>query len=296
MGKKKKNDWSGSVFIRHTPKAKIFKKPGRIKELFEQNIIAIDFGNKKNKNPNKVKRKKHERTALETLQACHKKGAIVCAEYSYSEDGSKKATKMLVGKIIKNKTTIQPKKILNKLVNRTMKLESCLDPIPIDSPAYILMAAIRPRGGTIAKYSSRSSKLVKAIFSKKPLPLKVGSLIPAQLEIICYEYLKRKKKLDALLLPIGRTLQYVDIYGIDKKGKKYVFAQVTQSKDAQKIKDKIELLNKHKGDKSVLFFFGPKDKEPEHPGIKYIPVETVFKKFKKSDMIKAMLPRNYLKT
>lgn len=288
-----KND--GPIFIRHNQEAVIFMKPGRATELFNQNLIAIDFGPNRHKYP-----KGEEGRALTKLRACRKKGAIVCAEYSEKDE----PTKIVVSKIRRN-TRMRYKIILNKRIPKTFELDKNLrQVIPIGSHGYMLLKAIRPRQGTVRTFRRLSSiQCVEAIFNKKSLPLKVGSLTPEQLEVICYEYLRDKKGLSRLIMPIGRTLQDVDIWGISKDGKD-IFAQVTHSEDANKIGDKLVDLKSHKshmGKKSVLFFFGPENEKHKCSGtectdINYIPVEVVFKEFKKSDMITAMLPRNYLKT
>ncbi len=292
-------------FIRHTKKAtnipeQIIKKRRNRKRL----LIAIDFGNKKiTKSIYRGATPSHK-GALNILAECCNNGAIVCAEYCYDEK-----TKMFIGKI--EPQTIRKCNILGKTIYNTLQLNKKREITATCHPkTYALLTVIRPsQRGTIARYRQPSSKkIVEAIFKRESLPREAGSLTPAQLEVLCYEWLRKCGKLDALLLPIGRNMEAVDIHGIAKNDKN-IFAQVTHSKDAKKIGKKVEKLKNRKGKNSVLFFFGPENQlekyrgNKKYKGINFkFSTEKVFKKLDEDKysiypkMIKAMLPRDYLKT
>ncbi|HNT24167.1 MAG TPA: hypothetical protein PKM21_07375 [Anaerolineales bacterium] len=81
--------------------------------------------------------------------------------------------------------------------------------------------------------------------------------------------------LKALLLPIGRNLLDIDIFGIDNYDSK-VFAQVPYSNQQSEVARKLQLLKHYKGHNPRLVFFGPAACEILDPEVNYIPVEKVF--------------------
>jgi len=78
-----------------------------------------------------------------------------------------------------------------------------------------------------------------------------------------------------LLLPIGRGLPDVDIYGIGERGEN-VIAQVTHSSNRRTIADKIRRLKEYQSDGTTLVFFGPKACRVNDPVVQYIAIENVF--------------------
>lgn len=121
----------------------------------------------------------------------------------------------------------------------------------------------------------------------------VDNLAPSQLEVICYEYLRSNQLLDALVLPIGRSLPDIDIYGIDKGGHK-ILAQVTHGRVITK---KLAQLKRFQNPNAKLIFFGPKASRFEDPLVQFISIEQVFASFWEADvnsihhrLIEEMLP------
>jgi hypothetical protein len=146
---------------------------------------------------------------------------------------------------------------------------------------HLLLSAIRPRYKTITDWDSAEEYLT-AILQKRPLKPIVDSLAPCQLEVICYEFLRASQHLYGLLLPIGRTLRDIDIFGMDKDGNK-ILAQVTHS---EYISRKLEQLFKYQNQGTKLFFFGPGVSEPQvtkNMQIQYVPIEQVFRYFWEAD-------------
>jgi hypothetical protein len=116
---------------------------------------------------------------------------------------------------------------------------------------------------------------LNALFFNKILPREVASLAPAQLEVLCYEYLRYKDLLNSLILPIGRSLPDIDIYGINKSGEK-ILAQVTQSHNKKVIERKLDVLKNYQSLNSKLIFFGPKEMLQEDSLVAYKTIEQVF--------------------
>jgi len=261
------------IFIRH----KWDGKEQVLKDLFQQGKIAIRYDNIRSINPNDYKQVK-SKSSLKLLKKCCKEGAFVGAVYRKYKPSS-----MLVGKI-KPGSKIKAELYDNgDMILKTVKLFSHREASPI------ILLANQPRFSTICKWHTVEKQLEDIVNGKK-ISFDVHSLHPSQLEVICYEYLRKKGILKALLIPIGRTLRDVDIYGIDSKGGE-VMAQVTFNDNKGY---KMRQLQKYAHKNIYLYFFGP-DSEINRKinGIKYITVEKVFAELKKNpvhhQMIKKML-------
>jgi hypothetical protein len=120
-----------------------------------------------------------------------------------------------------------------------------------------------------------AQKYLEAVLKGEKIPWLVGSLAPCQLEVICYEYLRLKGILKALVMPIGRTLRDIDIYGIADGGES-IIAQVTHSVSHRTIRGKLERLKKYQSADTILVFFGPKSCRFQDAGVQYIAIESVF--------------------
>jgi hypothetical protein len=189
-----------------------------IDELWSKRLIAVYFENKPSTKPEDYD--SAGKKALERLGRCCKSGAIVGVAVGAKfkvHSGS-----MLVGEI-ESGSKVEAKDF-GGFIYKTVQLKNAREVYYRDYP---LLAAIQPRLTTITDWPS-AQKYLEAILGKEKVPCEVGSLHPSQLEVICYEYLRMKKVLSNLLMPIGRTLQDVDIVGIDSQGKN-IFAQVTGS-------------------------------------------------------------------
>lgn len=150
----------------------------------------------------------------------------------------------------------------------------------------------------ISKYPGLFSKIPRqTAFSGWPIAIKTLNLalsgaVPeinsaedlddSQLEVLCYEYLRTTGRLAHLLLPIGRTLQSLDIVGVTKTHEK-VLAQVTFHR-ANDIAWKIEALKSaaDETEKTNLFFFYNDNAtvKPNASGIEFIGISLVFNHFK----------------
>ena len=84
-------------------------------------------------------------------------------------------------------------------------------------------------------------------------------------------------QLSALVMPIGRGLPDIDIYGIRSDGCK-VIAQVTHAHKKPAVADKCKQLSEYAGEDTDLIFFGPRSGQEhcERDVIRYIPIEDVF--------------------
>jgi hypothetical protein len=107
-----------------------------------------------------------------------------------------------------------------------------------------------------------------------------SNLYPALQEVACSEFLRLHKNpryptLSFLLLPVGKTLADVDIYGVGHHGNK-IFAQVTYHKKGSKASHKKEevLRNYRQPENSLVYFCRCSGPAFEN-GILFIAIEEV---------------------
>jgi hypothetical protein len=291
----------GSYFIRHT--SKIAVSEDDINKIFDENKIAIHFpGNGADDSESiepddRIYSKPSDNAAIRCFRKLSQEGGYVWAQY-YTKPG-----KVKIGKVNPQKhevlfsrwvkTSNGPKRGIGDIAKlKALKMENVQE---LRVSEVMAMCAARPRQGTIREWHCIKERLkyrVEGIQS----PIDLDSLIPGQLEAVCAEYLRRGDlkdcpTLEVLLLPVGRTLQDVDIYGY-AKGKKRIFAQVTNRPvDERTCKQKIEKLELYQGAANHLVFFCkcPELKKGEN-GILFVPLSQVFEWLKSNeDYVKAFL-------
>jgi hypothetical protein len=253
-----------TVYIRHNF--------GQYKEVLEclwtNRLIAIHYADIESTNPDDYE-VAGKRSMRRLSQYC-KSGAIVGAAYTaFIHD------KMLVGEI-EIGSIIKPCHVNTNTngVCLVLKVVEIKNPKVVSYEDYPLLLAIQPRLGTVMGWPS-AEKYLAAILAGRCLDRDVSSLAPGQLEVMCYEYLRCQGILKALLLPIGRTMMNVDIFGLGENGEN-VIAQVTQSNDQKTIEEKFKRLKSEKFQNSKLFFFGPEQCRINNQGVNYVAIEEVF--------------------
>lgn len=249
-----------AVFIRH----KLSSTVEILEDLWSKRKIAVHYANVRSTNPKDYD--KAGKNALNRLWKYCDEGAIVGATFRKI-----KPTKMIVGIIEKGSKVEWTDEYGDEFVYKTVQLKKSIE---ISFHDYPLLAAIRPRLATVTGWPS-AEKYLLAIFGERKIDPTVKSLSPSQLEVICYEYLRAKGILKVLLLPIGRALPDIDIFGLDESGKS-IIAQVTHSLDRKKVREKFEQLAEYKTTNSRLFFFGPEACRIDNPSIRYLAIEIVF--------------------
>jgi hypothetical protein len=86
---------------------------------------------------------------------------------------------------------------------------------------------------------------------------------------------ERLPRLRYLLLPVGRTLEDVDIYGLAEDGRE-IFAQVTYlSRESKPAQEKIEKLNGYSSGDAHLVFFGSGSGQRQEKGVVFVSVDEV---------------------
>lgn len=144
------------------------------------------------------------------------------------------------------------------------------------------LRAGKPRQGTIVRWHKCGKRLADLVEGNDPRT-EWENLSTEQQEAVCAEFLRHHGghhggehlRLDFLLLPVGRTLKDVDIYGLDASGSE-LFAQITYRKpDDGPFKDKLEKLTQYTNanrNTKLVFFCDCTDATKEK-GVHFIPVD-----------------------
>jgi hypothetical protein len=249
-----------AVYIRHN----MASTPEILEDLWANRQIAIHYEDLRSINPDDYKAR--GKNALRRLHRYCESGVMVGVACRRIRKAS-----MLVGILPKGSKIKWIDKYGEQYIYKVVTLENTSVISYIDYP---LLAAIQPRYATITKWDKARDTLEAAINGMEIIP-NVNSLAPSQLEVICYEYLRMKGILKALLLPIGRNLQNIDIFGIGDEGK-IIVAQVTHGAYQEKTNEKLNTLKEYNRNNTTLIFFGPGSHKISDPIVRYIPIEDVF--------------------
>ncbi len=231
-------------------------------KLFKENKIAIVFENKDSINPEDYG--KYGKSALRLLNEFCERGVVIAADYPTVNQAS-----IFLGEI-KAGTLIKPINIYG-IWYKTVTIENIKE---IPYLKYPILKTIRPIINTISRWP-KAEKILPYIYNDEPLPFEVSSLTFEQLELICSEYLRIHKVINAPLLKVGGSQPKIDISGIGIDNKK-VYAQVSFKESKKEIEKKVELLKAFESKDSILIYFGPKNSSVNFKDIIYISIEDVF--------------------
>lgn len=246
--------------------------------MWDDKVIALDYEPVQSVDPENYKNAA-SRKAISRLTRYCESGALVGADFRnlYND-------KMLIGEISPG----------SKIEFRTYGSYPYYKVVPLVKARYVsyldypVLMTMQPRLAAITGWPSMK-RLLHSLVNRYPLPANVYTLDIGQLEVLCYEYLLANRLIAHLLLPIGRTLRDIDIYGIDPSGRK-VAAQVTFSKSEQTILDKSSRLSKFED--AILYMLCPEEMTSlDCANITFIGIETVFDYFHGSDLLRLMLPK-----
>lgn len=269
-------------FIRHTSVLEISQSDAM--EMFEQGIIGIHYGSDYIDHPSELLDPNFydENSAIRSmvyLTELAKTGGYIWSDYS-------SISKSLVGRVKPGSRVFlkefSPTKnheyfSKNKLYMKCIELD---EPQEVEINKHLAMRARRPRQGTFVKWHKSLGNIEKIIQGKTTIEY-WGDLTPDQQEILVYEYLRKfssdEYHIKHLLMPIGRTMKDVDIYGVNRF-ERQVFVQVTNSREVQ---HKVEALKQYPG---LLIYAGNVDTRIEN-GIKFINVEDIFNFFKADSLL-----------
>lgn len=247
-----------AVFIRH----KLTSSPDILEDLWASRLIAVHYASIPSTEP--ADYEQAGRRALTRLWKYCESGAVVGATYR-----AIRPDEMMIGEIVPRSEVRL--KHYGELIYKTVRLDNVTE---VTYQDYPLLAAIQPRGGTVTGWPSAQDHLA-AILSGGRVPWSVESLAPGQLEVICYEYMRMKGTLRCLVLPIGRGLPDVDIFGLNDSGET-VLAQVTHSPSRRVVQRKLQRLKAHQSAGVTLVLFGPQSCHVKDATVWYVSIEHVF--------------------
>ncbi len=256
-----------AVFIRH----KQFATSEILQDLWNRREIALHYADIRSTNPDDYEHA--GKVALLRLHGYCQAGAIVAASYRQVVPGI-----ILVGIIPPGSQISWTDRYGESFIYKVVQLQNVKEVSLIDYP---ILGAIQPIKGAISGWPSAQA-ILNSIVNDLPIEPAVHNLSPAQLEVICYEYLQMKAILNALLMPIGRNLLDIDIVGMGDEGRK-IFAQVSFT--MEQVGRKLQLLREYKSTATDLYYFGPRSQEISEPDIRFIPIETVFEALQNSDNV-----------
>lgn len=252
-------------FIRH----KWDDKPGMAKALSDRELIGLHYNDINSDNPNDYAGR--GRSAIQRLHSLVNGSGedLVCADYSINDKAF-----MLIGPLDLEygfKAEAIGDENGRKYWIKTAKLKN---PKRVYYSSFPVLMATWPRGGTIVRWK-QTEQMINILFENGKLPRDISSLAPAQIEGLCTSYLFDMKRIAVLGLPIGRTMKDWDIWGVSKDGKR-VIAQVTHSRDGQKLQWKEERM---KSDAEQRLIFAPESERESINGVEFVSLEEVWKHF-----------------
>jgi hypothetical protein len=282
-----------TYFVRHTDKLGIDEES--FDKLLKKKLIFIHFPFKNSTNeeedcislnPDDYMNKTAKR-AIGCLKKLAEDGGYVCAEYRTLKGA-------IVGKVEpgtsielnkEGRWRSQPNRIA---VLKTLSLTKIKE---IEPGKYSKFSFGRPIHGTICQWRNVKER-IECLVDDKPLEPILKNLSPAQLEVLCSEYLRSGKhgnlpQIGSFLLPVGRTLKDIDIAGITETGE-IVYSQVTY-KNIDQSKEKLDKLKKYQSNDSHLIFFCDVT-EPQQDGcVSVYPIDMVFEEYCKTPLGKKWL-------
>lgn len=254
------------------------------------------------------------KAAVTRLLNYSESGAIVVADYSSSYyTGSKPKNPKTVNIGILPEQTIvkvecyepesdERKEYKHGLFYKQVKLQNV---VPLRQADRALILAIHPRGNTVIHWE-KGEEAIRFIYKRtlgltpRPSELSFKMLFPAQQEVLCSEYLRvkgsREIRLKHLLLPVGREMKSIDIFGSNER--RLVLGQVSFTDNPGIIEEKVESLKNavtqaEQKKKAVKVYFGPEKAEDcvlqIDPQLIFISLKKVFEEMKGTGILKDML-------
>lgn len=276
-------------FIRHTNALEI--STGDFQQLCDDQMIGIHFNSNFKNNENDLLNPKFYggsgRTAMNYLYEIAKNGAYIWCDYSPLNIS-------IIGKVDpSSKVTLRrfrPIKDKHWFKHDTLYLK-CLKLTQIkkiSNASLLYLKARKPQQGTLVRWHKSYGKIERILNGNNRIE-SWSDLTPDQQEVLVYEYLSKTESLgdfriNTLLMPIGRTLKDVDIFGVNKNGAK-IFCQVT---NYGKERVKIEALERYKDEKYYLIYAGSSNNiKTEITGDRfmYLNVQEVFNWAQSMDLI-----------
>jgi len=268
-----------SYFVRHTD---MWIRDEDLKDTWSNNLIAIHH-------PGGIKEDlesfrpedytdKAERKAVTAFMKLATNGGYVWAETRVD-----KCAKVGIVKpgtqpgIFKARWQPPPGKHVDRTVAK-LKVLALTGVKKVKLKELMSLRACVPIKVTISRWGKCKGRLADFVEGRPPARV-WDSLSPDIQEILCSEFLREHDlpslpHLKRLLMPVGRTLKDVDIYGVTESQKE-VFAQVTHSGESDS-SEKVRALRDYYSPNSILVFFCDCQDLKTESEITYVPNRLVF--------------------
>ena len=286
-----------SYFIRHT--RKILVNADVIEKIFDENKVAIHFPGSGKEDSESTEPEDYgkrgegrggEGRAIKCFKKLYENGGYVWAEY-YPRPKVVKVGKIKPGSKVEYIRTTWSENCENperkkgdRAILKALQMENVKTLKKGDAMGLV---AARPRMCTITKWEIIGDRL-KYYVEDIPIPKDWDYLTTEQQEAVCAEFLRNPNiencpKLDFLLLPVGRTLQDVDIYGCASDGKR-IFAQVTYDNiESENCNQKLQKLKMFGGKENHLILFCNCTNVGEKDDVLIVPVKRIVFEWLKSN-------------
>lgn len=257
-----------------------------LQDLWDQNRIAIHYPDRldddgtvdnDSKDPDHYPGK--ARTAMRVLKELAENGGYVWVESRVDKKRAK------VGRVYPGDievcrakwthSTDYPNREGTDAALKSIQFE-CVD--TVETGKAIGLRAAQPRQSTIVRWHKCGTRLADLVEGNAPSQ-EWENLSTEQQEAACAEFLRHHEgdhpRLEYLLLPVGRTLKDVDIYGLDPDGHE-ILAQVTYHEPGSKqFREKLDKLKEYANSDTnvkLIYFCRCEDVAKDH-GVHCIPVK-----------------------
>jgi hypothetical protein len=271
---------------------------GAVAQLADRRQIAIHFARDRFETGDRYRNSEsldpddyqgEAKTSMRVMVELARDGGYVCAAYR-GHPG------LLVGKVLPG-TEIQ----INKEYRwqRAHHPIAALKTLPLDQdtagwiapPHNISLEVCRPQRGTMRRWHLIRDRIRNLVEGESPESMVRGATVQdlgaSEIEVMCAEYLRIHEcpgtpTMEIALLPVGRTLRDIDLYGLTPDGRALV-AQVTMSKSPRVLASKLQALEAAAGGAergAASLFFCPFEARPEvsaSPRTQVLALEHVFK-------------------
>jgi len=253
-----------TYFIRHTKKFGVIDQA--VEQLFSERKVGIHYPDVSADDPPEKEdcrsidpddySETRYKIAMRCFQEVNREGGYIWAEYRDHD-------KILIGKVIRDsfeifETLWAPGQFPYKrtALVKTLQLENAIELTPVQA---MFLRAKRPRQGTIRRWHVANPELANLVTNKQ-ISHTISNLSPDQQETVCAEFLYNSDnelipQLKHLLMPVGRTLKDIDIYGYTVDGNS-LFGQVTNHEfNTKQGKEKLHKLRNYmiQGSNTLLF-------------------------------------------
>ena len=273
-----------TYFIRHTDVLLVRKED--IQNLWNEDRIAVHYP-PRGEIEYSLERQDHKKKSWDVIArflGLSINGGYVWAEY-YPYPRLAKIGRIRPGRSVEpfEATWIQSDSRFSDRAGKTALLKSLKlsEPREVRRDEFRALLAGRPRQGTLGVWRKAGSRM-KWLLEREAHEFEWRDLTTALQEAVCAEFLRERQDIMGLplmthlLLPVGRTLEEIDIYGLSEDGRE-VLGQVTyHRRDTATARRKVQILRASRREDRVLVFFCRCPEVALEDEVLFVPVKDVF--------------------